>query len=156
MILGLSRIYACSVSCVWLAVAASDRTVSLLELVVSSSSLQDNNVTWPSSLESFYGFTFQRKILFSFYFFLSLHSFFFLSSVFGISYLLRANRTYRKLVRFSKNVHAQCILRGGTKRKARNRVYVPPRPLYSVSSTDETPTARVSNYIRCIAAKTLN
>lgn len=45
--------YGLSVAWVWLAVVASDRTVSLLELVASSSSLQYNNVTWPTSLESF-------------------------------------------------------------------------------------------------------
>lgn len=53
--------YGLSVAWVWLAVVASDRTVSLLELVASSSSLQYNNVTWPTSLESFLCFDFERE-----------------------------------------------------------------------------------------------
>lgn len=62
-------IYSLSVAWVWLAVVASDRTVSLLELVASSSSLQDNNVTWPSSLERRLALLSQRDpISFSFLF----------------------------------------------------------------------------------------
>lgn len=53
---------------VWLAVVTSDRMVSLLELAVRSSPLQDNNVTCPNDTRIIFSFwlDFRRGPIFIF------------------------------------------------------------------------------------------